>query len=206
LGINGNKIAPIVNKIININRDSKKLIKPSLITNNDNDWNNETPLDLYIDFETLSGTLYDEINILNSKACNPFLFMIGVGYIIDDEWIYNSFTTNDVTPNEEKRILNEFEKFIASLKHKKLKPKMYHWSNAEKSIITTLNRRHNKTWLNNVIWCDIYKLFIDIPIVVKGSKKFALKDIAKAMKSHNMISSCWSDDGVGDGLTAMKSN
>ena len=209
LGINGKKVGPVVDKIISINRDNKALIKPKIITNNVNDWQTWGPHDFFIDFETLSGTLYDEINILNSKSINPFLFMIGVGYVNSDNddkiWSYKSFICNSVTLNEEKRILNEFTTFIDDLvgPNNENKVKMYHWSPAERTIITSLNRRHGQNWLSNVVWCDIYKLFLDVPITIKGVKKFNLKDVAKVMKQHNMIKSDWPNNGIGDGLTAM---
>ena len=208
LGIHGHKVGPVVDKIIKINRDSKNLIEPLKLTNNENDWQTETALDLYVDFETLSGTLYDNINILNAKSFNPFLFMIGVGYILNGEWNYTVFTANDVTLKEEEKILNEFASFIdAHVKkygNKKNKfPKIYHWSHAEKSNMATLNKRHNKKWLNNVVWCDMHKLFFEVPIVIKGVKKFSLKEVAKVMKEHNMIESEWIDSGVDNGLTAM---
>ena len=212
MGINGIKVSPIVDKIIHINRDSKNLIEPKIITNNDNNWQTETELDFYVDFETLSGTLYDEINILDNKSYNPFLFMIGIGYICNGSWQYLSFTATDVTLEEELRIINEFTNFINSYVstynklHTDKTPKIakiFHWSHAEKSIMATLNRRHNKNWLKGVIWCDMHKLFLDVPIVIKGLKKFTLKDVAKTMKEHNMIESNWLDNGIADGLTAM---
>ena len=36
-------------------------------------------------------------------------------------------------------------------------------------------------------WADLCQLFRTEPIVVKGSLKFGLKDVAKAMRSHGMI-------------------
>ncbi len=204
------KMGDTIDKILKINRNSKILMEPSLITNNDNNWQQETLLDLYVDFEYFSEELYDdEINIFNSKKQNPFLCVIGVGYIIDGEWFYSSFTVNNKSSSEEKRIIDEFSNFIDSHVNKydstKL-PKIYHWSDAERTIIATMNKRYNKSWLNKVIWCDIYKLFLDEQIVVKGAKNFKLKDVANAMKSHNMIGSGWDNNGINGGEDAMMSS
>ncbi len=204
------KTGDTIDKILNINRSSKKLMEPSLLTNNDNNWQQETLLDFYVDFEYFSEDLYDdEIDISNSQKQNPFLCMIGVGYIIDGVWYYSSFTVGNKSSKEEQRIINDFANFINSHVNKygptKL-PKIYHWSDAEKTIIATMNRRYNKSWLNKVIWCDMYKLFLDEQIVVKGAKNFKLKDIANAMKSHNMIGSKWDNNGINGGEDAMMSS
>lgn len=202
IGMNGAKISRIVDKLLNINRNKKKTIEPKIIKNNVNDWQHENKYDFYIDFETLSGTLYNEINIMDSKAYEPFLFLIGVGYIENDEWFYVSFKVDNVSIKEEKRIVDEMATFI-KLKCKNNNPKLFHWSNAEKSIITTLNKRHNKSWFGNATWCDIYKVFIDEPIVIKGARKFSLKTIATAMKEHGMINTNWDDCNISNGLAAM---
>ena len=139
------------------------------------------------------------------------LLLLNLRYICNGSWQYLSFTAKDVTLEEELRIINEFTEFISSYVNKyneqnkktPKRPKIYHWSHAEKSIMTTLNKRHNNNWLKDVIWCDMHKLFLDVPIVIKGVKKFTLKDIAKMMKEHDMIESNWLDNGIGDGLTAM---
>lgn len=201
LGFKGKK-AIIIDKILNINRNKKKIFEPKIINNNLNNWQNENVYDFYIDFETLSGTLYNEINIMNSKALESFVFLVGIGYIENDEWFYLSFKVDDINIKEEKRIMDEMEKFI-KIKTKGNIPKLFHWSHAERSVMSTLSKRHNKHWLNKAIWCDMHKVFVDEPIVIKGAKKFSLKTVAGVMKEHGMINSNWDDCSVGDGFTAM---
>ena len=51
LGINGQKIAPIVNGILNINRDKSGIkIMPDIIENNVGDWQTESEIEFYVDF------------------------------------------------------------------------------------------------------------------------------------------------------------
>lgn len=218
IGINGNKIGPIVDKIIQINRDSKELIQPTIIKNNINDWQHTYDLDFYIDFEGINGCLYNkEINLQNSKADSQLLFLIGVGYEENNNWVYKPFLADSANRTEEKKIVNEFMIFIENIikiymkQHKiknrnQCKPRFFHWSHAEKSMFSLINKRHNNefhNWENKITWIDMCKVFIDEPIVIKGAKKFNLKDIAKTMVSHNMIKSKWNFSGPENGLDAM---
>lgn len=198
----GGNITKLVDSILNINRDHNNIIIPLKIENNFNKWQDETEFDFYIDFETFPGTLINKINILNSNAYNPYLFMIGIWYKHDGVYQYESFIAKEYSKNEEYRITNDFVNFINN-HTQNVKPKLYCWSKAEETTINALNRRHNKNWLNNVLWCDIHKLFQDVPIAIKGSFSFKLKEISKAMKSHNMIQIEWPNNGIGDGQKAM---
>jgi hypothetical protein len=218
MGINGKKIGPIVNKIISINRDDIGLISPVRIRNNIHNWQDNHDLDFYIDFEGINGCFYNkEICLENSKADSQLLFLIGIGYEENGSWIYRHFLANDASRNEEKRIVNEFIDFIErrvksymvknKINNRKIcKPRLFHWSHAEKSIFGMLDKRHNYQfykWVEQAIWIDMCKVFIDEPIVIKGAKKFNLKDIAKTMMNNNMISAKWNYDGPDNGLTAM---
>lgn len=198
----GGKITKLVDSILNINRDPNNIILPLKIENNFNGWQVETDFDFYIDFETFPGTLINKIDILNSNAYNPYLFMIGIWYKYNGTYQYESFIATEYSKNEEFRITNDFVNFINN-HTQNAKPKLYCWSKAEETTINALNRRHNKNWLNNVLWCDIHKLFKDAPIAIKGSFSLKLKEISKAMKSHNMIQVEWPDNGIGNGQMAM---
>ncbi len=192
MGITGKKTATLVDWIIYCNRDSQNLIEPTFIYNTDNDWQIETPFDFYVDFETL----YDDNNHLS------FLFMIGVWYNQNGTWKYTSFITINTTLKEEYRIVEEFSNFINSITNG-CKPKLYCWSNAEKSTIKAINNRHNKNWFDEITWCDIFKLFKEVPIIVKGTMGFGLKCVAKKMIEHEMIKTNWLDNGIENGKTAM---
>lgn len=218
IGINGEKIGPIIDKIIQINRDPLGLIKPDIIRNNISNWQHSHELDFYIDFEGINGCLYNkEINIKNSKADSQLLFLIGIGFEENGNWVYKPLLANSTNRNEEYRIVNEFINFIEDriklymIKHnikkrEQCNPRFFHWSHAEKSMFNIIDRRYNNefyNWKNKITWIDMCKIFIDEPIVIKGAKKFNLKDIAKTMVSHDMITSKWNFNGPENGLDAM---
>lgn len=219
LGINGNKVGPLVDAILQINRDtSRQNINPSKIKNNDFKWQTVSEIDFYIDFETINGAFYhQEIDLYDAREDNGVIFMIGVGYKEDDVWLYKSFSMTCFSQLEEKRIVQDFIEFIDDRvkmymdKNKiynrgKVKPSLFHWGHAERTIFRSTNQRHGNiwsNWINTIQFIDFCDIIKKEPIVIKGAKNFGLKDIAKAMKKHGYIVSSWSHEGPSDGLSAM---
>lgn len=218
LGINGKKIAPILDKIIDINQSDNSIISPDIITNNDMDWQVETSLDFFVDFETLNGCFMKAPdNVYNNKSDTNIIFLIGIGYCEDQIWKYKSFKMEKLNTNCELQAIDEWLSFVDEqiekykLKYKRIKrkevmPRFFHWSNAEITSINIANNRHNyrwSKWLKNIVWIDMCKIFQNEPIVVKGSLRFKLKDIAKSMHSHGLIKTVWDTTGISDGLSAM---
>jgi hypothetical protein len=218
LNINGKKIGPIVDKLIEINRDSNSNIYPCKINDNTNNWQNKNKLDFYVDFETINDVfMRDSMNIKNSHCHSDICFRIAVGYEEDNKYKTISFTMNQYNLEEEKRIFQEFKNFIEDktqkyMKQSKIKnrssvtPRLFHWAVAEQTFINHANIRHNnflELWLkHNIIFIDMCKIFITEPIIIKGMFKFKLKEVASAMYKHGMIKTKWNND-ITDGLTAM---
>lgn len=220
LGIFGPRISPVLQKIIEVNNSSVPILSPEIIKNNDYDWQNKSNVDFYVDFETINECFFEKtINLHNSKVESNLIFMIGVGYEEKKTWKYQSFCLNSLNHDEEERIIDEFKDFIekrvtAQMKKEKITnrnllfPRFFHWGNAEQSIIRVANTRHRnrwKDWIRSIFWIDFCEIFRDSsePIVITGAKKFGLKEIAKTMYKNKWISSCWSDDGPSEGLSAM---
>lgn len=200
------KLSRRIDNKLKVNFKSPNNIEPQIILDNSNDWQTKTPLDIYIDYETLQGIFIDKINISNTKSISSFVFMIGIGYEFDGIFHYESFITTDYSIKEEYKIFVAVDDFINRLKEKhqtNVKPKLFCWSGAEESVTKTVNMRHNTKFFSNIEWCDMYKVFTNEPISIKGSFTDKLKDIAKAMKSHNMIQTDWPDNGIDNGQKAM---
>ena len=217
LGINGKKIGPILDKIIKINQSDKSIIKPSVIKNNEMNWQLETELDFFIDFETVNGCfIHEPTNIYDNRSESNIIFLIGVGYLENGLWKYKSFSMDKLLIENEKGILDEWMKFIDSYRNKSNKSnksnkfngyvKFFHWGNAEATSINIANKRHQyrwSAWLKNIVWIDLCKIFQNEPIVIKGSLKFKLKDIAKSMYHNGLIKTTWNLSEINDGLSAM---
>lgn len=209
MGIRGHR-ATVIDKIMAINRQSKDLIWPKKIKNNLCGWKKKTN-EVFVDFETLSDIFID-FNQLPTQKRSDMIFMIGVGYEEEGKWNYNSFICTHPTADEEYRIMDEFTTFLANRGN----PKIHYW-HAEKRFWTIAeNKQFNLACDNGddskkdhisddwkcMKWCDLYNIFRNEPIVVKGCFKFGLKSLAKAMRKHKMIS-VKIDSQCNSGMTAM---
>lgn len=178
---NNSGVASIVDKIININRNtrSNNKINPQIITYNSNNWKvcpNNT-LEFYIDYETITNEL------------GTYIFMIGVGYN-DEGWKFNNFFLSELSDNEFKIMINNFWIFIKSTleSKKKINSRFIHWTKAEPS---QYYKCIDKFMLPNKNFMDLFEVFKKEPIVIKGAFSFSLKDISKAMYKNKMIKTCW---------------
>ena len=209
IGINSNtlkmnnKDGKIFDKILNINQSNRKFTELSEINHKIlNNPNNKK--EFYVDFETtgdLNKSFNDIINYengdkneLNESSC--IIYMIGVGWYENRKWNFKNFVVNRLSFYEEKKIIDKFLGFIGNYPNNII----YHWSNAEPILMKKSLKRYN--YDNKVNWCDLLKIFKEIPIVVKGSFSYGLKSIAKTMYKQNLIKTNWVDTTL-DGLDAM---
>lgn len=202
----------ILNSLIKINKQKKNNSKKLYHKKIKNIINTENELELYVDFET-ANDLHDSFdsvinytNESNLKLVNNYdniIYLIGVGYINKkNKWIYQHFMVNRLSHEDEKKIINNWIEYINNICNNLnyTKYKMYHWSNAEPTLLNKALNRHNMEV--NLEWFDLLKYFKDTPITVKGATNFGLKTIAKAMYKNKMIKTKWVDCSL-DGLSAM---
>ena len=206
MNIHGSRAATI-DSILEINRQNIDKIRPSVIKSNLYEWKT-VDNEIYVDFETL-GDIFSDFSSLPEQSCTDMIFMIGVGRVGDQGvWEYKTFICSKPTREEEYRIMNEFVEFITDLG----RPKMYYWhaeSNFWKSAecrqfdLATNSKKSNisENWKLSK-WCDLCKLFREEPIVIKDCFKFGLKSIARAMRKHDMISTC-NESKCDNGINAM---
>lgn len=219
MGIRGKKISPIITQILKVNNiNSDVLIEPKIIKNNTYDWKNKKDIDFYVDFESINSCFYNRtINLENSKEENGIIFLIGIGYEENNQWKYKSFSMNQFNLEEEKRIMIEFIDFIENktneyvsknkIKHRNLCfPTIFHWGHAEQTMFHIANKRHGNiwdNWIKYVNWLDFCTVFQEEPIIIKGVKKFGLKEIAKIMNKHKFIQTQWKEGNPESGLSVM---
>jgi hypothetical protein len=162
-----------------------------------------------LDFETLNSNFGSIIKDgLISYNLNQYIFMIGIGYIKNNEWVFKTFLMKKKTIESEKMMFNEFMKYISDIliQENKTKAKMYHWSHAEVSAYNNFKSRHSDIIINDshISFYDLNKVFIQEPVTVKDAFDFSLKSIAKALKNHNLINSVWDTSSTcSNGLNAM---
>ena len=198
LGINGNN-GKILDKILKLNRSKSNIIYPKKIKSNIYNWRDRNSLSFYIDFETL----YE----INTRLTNNIIFMIGIGYSINNTWKYKCLLINNLSEDEQIKIINEMINYIKEIsKINKVDYQninIYHWSKFEPSILSKVCTKFNIIY-PVFKWIDILELFHKEPIIIKGALNFSLKTIGKAMYNLNLISTIWpSDSNISDGLEAM---
>jgi len=194
LGINGSK-SIMINKILEINSSyCLDIIKPDKIIYNENNWRQTkmSQCEFFIDYETT-----------NDFEKNNFIFMIGVGYKNNDCWDFKCFISKNNSESEQQNMFNYFWEHI-NLKLKeqnKEEPIFIHWTSAEPVFY---NKIKSKFSLPEKNFLDLYSVFINEPITIKGAFNYSLKTIAKTMYKHNLIQTSWSTSSMcNNGLDAL---
>tara|TARA_A100001015_G_scaffold318273_1_gene437672 strand:+ start:602 stop:2425 length:1824 start_codon:yes stop_codon:yes gene_type:complete len=209
LGFKPGKIYNTVDHILKINRQSRFNININSLNENDN-WRyfGDDTMEFYLDFETINSNMgqciLSQENV--NYNSNDIIFMIGLGWIINDNWNYKCFTIKKNNSSEELKIFQDMWDTVDKIlvENNKSESLFFHWSQAEPSQYKKLLSRHNESNLKKMDFYDLYNLFTKNNIVVKGALNFSLKSIAKAMFNNKMINSCWNKESpCSNGLNAM---
>jgi len=121
---------------------------------------------------------------------------------------YNCKEEDIVQVSNEKVLIESFINYIYSFKKNNEpryrfinKTRLIHWSWAEPCLFAKKLFKYNMNTITNILpWFDLMEVFkhSKYPIIIKNCFSFSLKDIARAMHSHNMIELMWPD--LDDGL------
>ena len=203
LQFNNTNTAKMLDNILDINRSNKKIsmnhtidLKSTINT-----------LEFYIDFETMNsniGQVTDEIN-------TDIIFMVGLGWVekdpnnLLDQYMYKTFILETKHINSELIMMNNMLEFVKNkmIELNKTNTIYIHWTNAEVSFYKKFTNKHPTITFPELNFYDLYKVFIDNNIVVKGALNFSLKSIANAMYKHKMIKSTWDNSTCMSGLQAI---
>jgi hypothetical protein len=177
----------IVDSILKINRTTTKIISPDKIKCNINKEKNT--IEFFLDYETIN------------KDGETWIFMIGVGFSHDKNknFQFKCFYLDELSLESQHQLFNDFWDWVNS-KTKKRFSKFYHWTKAEP---IQYNKWAQTFLLPNKTFVDLYDVFKNEPIVVKGALNFSLKSIAKAMYNNKLIKTTWIDSACLSGLDAL---
>ena len=189
------KRAKLLDGILDINFKKNDIISFDKLTNYGN-WQNAS-IKCYVDIETINSSLYK----LSFNKPN-YIFMIGLGIVINNKWSFHVFTVNDLTLDEEFRILFEFENKINelyTLNNILLEIPIFNWSNYENTNL--------KPYINispKFIFYDMCKWFQTDGIFIKGAYDFKLKSVVNALHKLGQTDICWDNNSsIYNGLDAM---
>jgi len=208
LGFNETKISKSIDAILNINRQDEVFVKPKKIEYSGLKWRNRetNEMEFFLDYETMNSN-FGKIVIDKTIEYENFelIFMIGVGFTNKkNEWEYKSFIAEEKTKSSEKIMLDSFWSYINNIKkeYEKDNAIFIHWSQAEQIAYNKTKLRHLGLPEKNFI--DLYQVFKNEPIVVKGALNYSLKSITKAMYKNNLITTIWDSlSPCANGLNAM---
>ena len=196
------KIAKTIDNIVEINRNSNNIIRTIDLVKENNWREDNNIMEFYIDFETINSNI-GQLNINND---NDIIFMVCIGWNNYDNWEYQSFMINKNNNEEELKMINNMWELIDNKmkEFNKVDYKFIHWSNAEITFYNKFLHKHPFKLFNDFKSFDLYKLFLDNNIVIRGALNFSLKNVANAMYKNGLINSCWdTNSSCNNGLQAM---
>jgi len=205
MGFKESNLSKRIDAILKINRQNEVLVLPNKIEYNKIDWRKrkEHEMEFFLDYETMNSN-FDKVSLENLQGIE-LIFMIGVGFNNkENNWEFKSFILEEKTKESERKMLDDFWLFInGKLKEYNKKESVFiHWSQAEKIVYEKIQLRHLN--LENKKLIDLYQVFINEPIVVKGALNYSLKTIANALNKNDLIKVNWnSSNPCSNGLNAM---
>lgn len=201
LGFKSGKKAKIINNIININRNDKENIYLDELYNYDWDNFSDNKKEFYLDFETMDKNMSNL-----TGGSNQFIFMIGIGWEENNKWMFKCFYLQELNESEERRILNEFFNFIKKKEEEfNQESLLLHWTKAEPRFLEKSCSKYNLNYkIKDINFFDLYDLFVDNYITIKGCFNYSLKNVSRAMHQNNMINTLWDKNNpCSNGLNAV---
>jgi hypothetical protein len=197
--------------VLAVNRDAPDLVVvPPRIIHAHPAWRTPAPLELYVDFETVSN-LNDDFRALPRAGGQPLIFQIGCGRWEDGQWAFAQWTVDRLRVEDEGRIIDAWLSHMADLLAKRGLQwddvRLVHWSAAEPvqldAAYNAARLRHPERHWPALPWFDFLQAVIRTePVAVRGSFAFGLKAMARAMHEAGLIATTW-EEGPVDGLGAM---
>lgn len=155
----------------------------------------------YVDFEYINSFHFKRDF---SRGDTNHLYLIGVLYEKDNNWLYKSFVPRQIDYDthlsscEVQNILDWID-FMASFGEPYC---VMNWSVAEQSMLSSLSKQYHFELETTIEWIDLLRLFkTTINFVCDGMKTYSLKDVAKSMYKLGFIKTLWNDN-VMNGLEA----
>jgi len=217
----------LIDKMLKFNQgllESEELVIPRFIDNNPYDWQNESPIEFYLDFETLPIGIFDDFSPEDIQ--DEIVFMIGLGVSCrapfpgprekskknrKPKWKYYNFSVPALTDDYEYKMFDELYKKIEEYSNEYgvdiEDANIYHWGHIEQTVLKRFQKKYYSRWplgRKNLNLVDFCRIFQDEGILVKGVYGFSLKSIGKELLKQGLIEgiNAW-EGNISDGLDAM---
>ncbi len=212
LGVTGAKYKPMLDAILDVNRNEGPIVRPRRVTAAENLWRPRPRLEFFVDFETVNDA-DDDFSRFPEKGGQPLIFMIGCGHMENGEWQFSYFVADRLTAEAEAAAIDSWIEHMHSVRlglEVTDTPRAFHWAHAEQSTLesaysSACKRHQDRNWANSraFVWFDLLTKVVKAqPVVVRGAFGFGLKEVAKTLHGHDLIETSWEDSPV-DGQGAM---
>ena len=220
LGLTGAKDPPIVDAILAVHRDGPGVL-PERIGADEGRWRERTPLELYVDFETVND-LDDDFSTFPRRGGTSLIFQIGCGRYDGEDpaagagsrarWSFAQFTARALTVEAEGEVIDAWIAHLTALAQEAglgsaTDARLFHWSAAETvfmdAAFNSARERHPGKGWPDLGWYDLLHNVVRAePVVIRGSMGFGLKSVARALHALGHIETEWGE-GLADGTGAM---
>ena len=211
LGIAGETHPAMFDAMVAVNRETGPAVRPARIEADEGRWREPAALELYVDFETVND-LNDDFTSFPRKGGQSLIFQIGCGSYVDRQWKFAQFTARSLTAAAEAEMIDAWLAHVVELARRAgLRgagdARLFHWSAAETVFMDaaydSARARHPDRGWPALAWYDLLERIVHAaPVVVRGARRFGLKAVARAMRSHGLIETEWGE-GLADGTGAM---
>ncbi|HUQ16271.1 MAG TPA: hypothetical protein VM070_00630 [Candidatus Saccharimonadales bacterium] len=211
LGITGEARGPVFDAILAANREPGPPLRPPRIGADGGRWRDRRPAEAYVDFETVND-LNDDLSRFPERGGQSLIFQIGCGRLQDGVWTFAQFTARALTAAAEGEMIDAWLEHLGALARAAgldgpAAVRLFHWSAAETVFMDAQYRsaraRHPERDWPLLDWYDLLTRVVRAePVVVRGSRSFGLKSVARAMHTHGLVATGWGD-GLADGTGAM---
>ncbi|MDQ6858498.1 MAG: hypothetical protein M3Z65_05830, partial [Chloroflexota bacterium] len=211
LGISGETHPAKFDAMLAANREAGAPVRPAHIDADDGRWRDRSPVELYVDFETVND-LNDDFAGFPRKGGQSLIFQIGCGTYRGGAWTFAQFTARSLTCEAEADMIDAWLAHVDRLAREAglagaADARLFHWSAAEtvfmEGAYSSARARHPDRGWPQLGWYDLLERIVHpTPVVVRGARSFGLKAVARAMRSHGLIETEWGE-GLADGTGAM---
>jgi hypothetical protein len=173
--------------VLAANRSLEPVVLPPRLDLADETWLRPAPLELFVDFETVSN-MADDFSALPLEGGQPLIFQIGCGRLEDGEWAFDpgqdQWTVDRLDEASEAVIIDAWITRMQALCAERGitlgQARLCHWSPAETSTLTSAynsaRERHPQNQWPQLPWFDLLNEVIKPgPVSVTGAFSFGLK-------------------------------
>ena len=198
----------IINSMITLNRTPDKVFSSRHIGELTEPFiDTHKALEVYIDFEVLPKKIINKKYSKKLRSQQDIIYLIGMKWVCKDTNTlkFKSFITDTLTLSAEKEMIKKWWDDVKKLKKETKSEKviLYHWSPAEERFLNNAFKRHTLSYIKHNLNSSYYELrdlmemFVDAEVVIRNVWGYSVKDVAKGLHKHGLISEVWDDTEKG---------